>query len=107
MSTGAVLLLLDEPAAGMNPTEREELMGDIMRLRDELGYTVMVIEHDMNVIGTISNRVAAFDHGELLVAGPFDQVRSHPQVVEAYLGRAAREAAEAEAAAQGPGATPT
>jgi ABC-type branched-subunit amino acid transport system ATPase component len=87
MATGARLLLLDEPAAGMNPNETHEITELIGRLRDERGYTILVIEHDMHVVEGISDRVVALDHGEKLTEGTFDQVANHPDVVEAYLGR--------------------
>lgn len=87
MASGARLLLLDEPAAGMNPTETHEITVLIARLRDELGYTILVIEHDMNVVEGISDRVAAFDFGEKLTEGAFKDVANDPRVVEAYLGR--------------------
>ncbi len=88
MATGAAVLLLDEPAAGMNPKETSELMADIVRLK-ELGRTVLLIEHDMVVIATISDHVIALDHGCKIAEGSFDEVRHNPQVLEAYLGRGA------------------
>jgi ABC-type branched-subunit amino acid transport system ATPase component len=87
MATGARLLLLDEPAAGMNPNETHEITELIGRLRDERGYTILVIEHDMHVVEGISDRVVALDHGEKLTEGTFHEVANHPDVVEAYLGR--------------------
>jgi branched-chain amino acid transport system ATP-binding protein len=85
------LLLLDEPAAGMNPHETHEITELIGRLREEGGYTILVIEHDMHVVEGISDRVVALDHGIKIAEGSFDAVATDPQVVEAYLGR--REAA--------------
>ena len=87
MATGARMLLLDEPAAGMNPNETHEITELIGRLRDELGYTILVIEHDMHVVEGISDRVIALDHGEKLAEGTFHEVANHPDVIEAYLGR--------------------
>ena len=87
MATGARLLLLDEPAAGMNPNETHEITELIGRLRDERGYTILVIEHDMHVVEGISDRVVALDHGEKLTEGSFHEVANHPEVIEAYLGR--------------------
>jgi branched-chain amino acid transport system ATP-binding protein len=81
------LLLLDEPAAGMNPHETHELTELIGKLRDEGGYTILVIEHDMHVVEGISDRVVALDHGVKIAEGSFDDVATNPQVVEAYLGR--------------------
>jgi len=80
------LLLLDEPAAGMNPVETHELTELIARLRTEGGYTILVIEHDMHVVEGISDRVVALDHGVKISEGTFDQVATDPRVVEAYLG---------------------
>jgi branched-chain amino acid transport system ATP-binding protein len=91
MATKPRLLLLDEPAAGMNPAETHEMTELIGRLRDEGGYTILVIEHDMNVIEGISDRVAALDHGVKIAEGSFEAVATDPRVVEAYLG--AREGA--------------
>jgi branched-chain amino acid transport system ATP-binding protein len=87
MATGARMLLLDEPAAGMNPNETHEITELIARLRNERGYTILVIEHDMHVVEGISDRVIALDHGEKLTEGSFHEVANHPEVVEAYLGR--------------------
>jgi branched-chain amino acid transport system ATP-binding protein len=87
LATKPRLLLLDEPAAGMNPTETHEVTELIGRLRDELGLAILVIEHDMHVVEGISDRVVALDHGVKLVEGGFDTVATHPGVVEAYLGR--------------------
>jgi len=81
------LLLLDEPAAGMNPNETHEITELIGRLRDERGLTILVIEHDMHVVEGISDRVVALDHGEKIAEGTFEQEATHPSVVEAYLGR--------------------
>jgi branched-chain amino acid transport system ATP-binding protein len=80
------LLLLDEPAAGMNPVETQEITQLIGRLRDEGGYTILVIEHDMHVVEGISDRVVALDHGEKIAEGSFEEVATHPRVIEAYLG---------------------
>jgi branched-chain amino acid transport system ATP-binding protein len=81
------LLLLDEPAAGMNPNETHEVTELIGRLRDERGLAILVIEHDMHVVEGCSDRVVALDHGVKLAEGSFDAVANHPGVVEAYLGR--------------------
>ena len=89
MATGATVLLLDEPAAGMNPAETHEITEIIGRLRQERGYTILVIEHDMHVVEGISDRVIALDHGVEIAAGTFEQVATAPAVIEAYLGRGA------------------
>ena len=80
------LLLLDEPAAGMNPVETHEIAELIGQLRTEGGYTILVIEHDMHVVEGISDRVVALDHGVKISEGSFEQVATDPRVVEAYLG---------------------
>jgi branched-chain amino acid transport system ATP-binding protein len=87
MATNARLLLLDEPAAGMNPAETHEITELIGKLRSDGGYTILVIEHDMHVVEGISDRVIALDHGVKIAEGGFDAVASHPAVVEAYMGR--------------------
>jgi ABC-type branched-subunit amino acid transport system ATPase component len=89
MATGAEVLLLDEPAAGMNPAETKEIAEIISRLRAERRYTIVVIEHDMHVVEGISDRVIALDHGVEIASGSFDQVATDPAVIEAYLGRGA------------------
>jgi branched-chain amino acid transport system ATP-binding protein len=86
MGANPRLLLLDEPAAGMNPAETHELTELIGRLRTEGGYTVLVIEHDMHVVEGISDRVIAIDHGVKIAEGSFDAVATNELVIEAYLG---------------------
>ena len=80
------LLLLDEPAAGMNPVETHEITELIGRLREQGGYTILLIEHDMHVVEGISDRVVALDHGVKIAEGSFDSVATNERVVEAYLG---------------------
>jgi branched-chain amino acid transport system ATP-binding protein len=92
--TSPRLLLLDEPAAGMNPAETHEITKLIGRLRDVGGYTILVIEHDMHVVEGISDRVVALDHGEKIAEGSFEHVATDPRVVEAYLGARAAEAGQ-------------
>jgi branched-chain amino acid transport system ATP-binding protein len=85
-ATNPRLLLLDEPAAGMNPTETHEMTELIAQLRTEGGYTILVIEHDMHVVEGISDRVVALDHGVKIAEGSFESVATNPLVIEAYLG---------------------
>jgi branched-chain amino acid transport system ATP-binding protein len=87
LATRPQLLLLDEPAAGMNPAETKEVTELIGRLRDERGVAICVIEHDMHVVAGCSDRVVALDHGVKVAEGDFDTVANDPAVVEAYLGR--------------------
>jgi branched-chain amino acid transport system ATP-binding protein len=86
-ATNPRILLLDEPAAGMNPVETQEITQLIGQLREQGGYTILVIEHDMHVVEGISDRVVALDHGEKIAEGSFDEVATNERVVEAYLGR--------------------
>ena len=83
------LLLLDEPAAGMNPAESEDALRLFRRIRDELGITILLIEHDMKVVMNISEHIYVMDHGEQIAAGSPEQIASNPQVIEAYLGKGA------------------
>ena len=87
MATGPRLILLDEPVAGMNPVESAELTQLIGKLRDEMGYTIVLIEHDMSVVRDISDRVVVLDHGEAIARGTYAEVSANPQVIEAYLGQ--------------------
>jgi ABC-type branched-subunit amino acid transport system ATPase component len=89
MATEPRLLLLDEPTAGMNPRETVELTELIGQLRSERGFTIVLIEHDMQVVRNVSDRVVVLDHGVKLVEGSYDHVSMDEKVIEAYLGRPA------------------
>jgi branched-chain amino acid transport system ATP-binding protein len=81
------LLLLDEPAAGLNPTETEELIAVIRRIHRDYGLTIFLVEHDMKVVMSICERIQVLDRGRVLASGTPAEIRADPRVVEAYLGR--------------------
>jgi ABC-type branched-subunit amino acid transport system ATPase component len=86
LATWPRILLLDEPAAGMNPVETREMGETVRRLRDDAGYSILVIEHDMELVERIADRVVALDHGVKVAEGSFDDVAREDRVAEAYFG---------------------
>lgn len=96
LATNPKLLLLDEPAAGMNPSETAELMQNIRKIRDDFQIAIMLIEHDMNLVMGICEGIAVLNYGKIIAKGTPDQIKADPVVIEAYLGRQGEESQHAE-----------
>ena len=86
LATEPSFLLLDEPAAGMNPQESLELMNFIRQIRDEFNLTILLIEHDMKVVMGVCEHIWVLEYGKLIAEGNAEAIRSNPRVIEAYLG---------------------
>ena len=87
LATNPSIILLDEPAAGMNPSETTELMHQIRRIRDTFHIAIFLIEHDMNLVMNVSETIAVLNYGRLIVKGTPEEIRNNPTVIEAYLGK--------------------
>ena len=86
LATNPKVLLLDEPAAGMNPTETQELMETIKIIKDRFQVSILLIEHDMNFVMGICERIVVLDYGRVIATGSAEEIRNNPKVIAAYLG---------------------
>ena len=93
LATNPAILLLDEPAAGMNPSETAELTEQIRRIRDTFGIAIFLIEHDMNLVMNVCEAIAVVNYGRIIAKGTPEQIKNDPAVIEAYLGREERDEA--------------
>ena len=87
LATSPSILLLDEPAAGMNPSETAELMENIRRIRDSFHIAVLLIEHDMNLVMNLCEGICVLNYGKIIAKGSPEEIKANPTVIEAYLGR--------------------
>jgi branched-chain amino acid transport system ATP-binding protein len=87
LATDPHIVLIDEPAAGMNPSETAELMENIRRIRDTFHIAILLIEHDMNLVMGICEGICVLNYGKVIAKGSPDEIKANPQVIEAYLGR--------------------
>ena len=87
LASGPLLLLLDEPAAGMNPSETAELMENIRRIRDTFQIAILLIEHDMNLVMGICEGICVLNYGKIIAKGTAEEIQNNPVVIEAYLGK--------------------
>ena len=87
LATHPLIIVLDEPAAGMNPSETAELMENIRRIRDNFKIAVMLIEHDMNLVMNVCEGICVLDHGKIIAQGSPEEIKTNPTVIEAYLGK--------------------